>query len=119
MEEKEAILALYALAQESRLKVFRLLVQAGPEGLAAGAIAEELGIAPATLSFHLAQLTHAGLSVTKREGRSIIYALRVDGIRNLLGFLTKDCCGGRPELCSPRGVPVSLTRPRSRRKERI
>ena len=118
MEEKDAVLALSALAQESRLKVFRLLVEAGPEGLAAGAIAEELGIPPTTLSFHLSHLTQAGLSETKRAGRSIIYALRVDGIQSLLGFLMKDCCGGRPELCSPpRGVPVPLTRPR--RKERV
>ena len=90
MEIKEAVLALSALAQDSRLAVFRLLVQAGPEGVAAGAIAEDLGIPPATLSFHLSQLTQAGLSETRREGRSIIYALRVEGIRTLLGFLTKE-----------------------------
>lgn len=122
MEIKDAVLALSALAQESRLAVFRLLVEAGPGGLAAGAIAEELGIPPATLSFHLSQLTQAGLSETRREGRSIIYALRVEGIRTLLGFLTKDCCGGRPELCSPhRSARVPLTRPRriGTRKERL
>jgi DNA-binding transcriptional ArsR family regulator len=119
MEEKEAVEALSALAQESRLRVFRLLVRAGPAGLAAGAIASELGLPPATLSFHLAQLTRAGMAVTRREGRSIIYALKVDGIRDLLGFLTTDCCGGRPELCSPAGMsPVAFTRPRRARKSR-
>jgi ArsR family transcriptional regulator, arsenate/arsenite/antimonite-responsive transcriptional repressor len=119
MEEKRAVEALSALAQESRLRVFRLLVKAGLNGMAAGAIAEELGVPPATLSFHLAQLTRAGLARTRRVGRSIIYALERDGIRTLLGFLMEDCCGGRPELCSPMpSVPVPLTRPRNVRKER-
>ncbi len=88
------------LAQQSRLEVLRLLVKTGPEGLPAGDIAAALGIANATLSFHLANLSNAGLLESRREGRSIIYALRVEGIRELLDFLTEDCCGGRPELCS-------------------
>lgn len=99
MEQKNAVTALAALAQESRLSVFRLLVGAGPSGTAAGAIAERLGIAPATLSFHLSQLSHAGLVVARREGRSIIYSPDIAAMKALMAFLLHDCCGGRPELC--------------------
>jgi ArsR family transcriptional regulator len=101
MEISQALDALSALAQESRLKVFRMLVRAGSEGLPAGVIADELGVPPATLSFHLSHLTRAGLTESRREGRSIIYALRVDAVRELMGFLIEDCCKGRPELCAP------------------
>jgi DNA-binding transcriptional ArsR family regulator len=101
MEVKTAVTALTALAQESRLKIFRLLVKVGPEGLAAGEIADELDIPAATLTFHLKELSHAGLVESEREGRSIRYALRIDGIRDLLDYLLHDCCKGRPELCSP------------------
>ena len=101
MEVKTAVTALSALAQESRLRVFRLLARQGVEGLAAGRIAEQLEITPATLSFHLNRLSHAGLIVSRREGRSVIYGLSVEGIRSLMGFLIEDCCGGRPELCQP------------------
>jgi len=97
----EAVAALTALAQESRLRVFRMLVPLGEEGLAAGEIAEQLGIAPATLTFHLKELSHAGLVASRREGRSIIYALRPDGIRDLMEFLSEDCCQGQPHLCRP------------------
>jgi DNA-binding transcriptional ArsR family regulator len=103
MEIKQAVIALTALAQESRLRIFRLLVQAGPEGLAAGEIADELVIPSATLTFHLKELAHAGLIDSEREGRSIRYALRIDGIRELLNYLLHDCCKGRPELCGPAG----------------
>jgi ArsR family transcriptional regulator, arsenate/arsenite/antimonite-responsive transcriptional repressor len=103
MEVKTAVTALTALAQESRLRIFRLLVQAGPEGIAAGEIGEELDIPAATLTFHLKELSHAGLIDSQREGRSIRYALRVDGIRDLLNYLLHDCCKGRPELCGPGG----------------
>ncbi|MCI0332348.1 MAG: metalloregulator ArsR/SmtB family transcription factor [Planctomycetes bacterium] len=99
MEVKTAVTALTALAQESRLRIFRLLVQAGETGLAAGEIADELDIPAATLTFHLKELSHAGLIDSQREGRSIRYALRVDGIRDLLNYLLHDCCKGRPELC--------------------
>lgn len=101
MEVKSAVIALTALAQETRLRIFRLLVQAGPEGIAAGDIAEELDIPAATLTFHLKELSHAGLIDSEREGRSIRYALRVEGIRDLLNYLLHDCCKGRPELCGP------------------
>ena len=101
MEVKSAIDALAALAQESRLAVFRLLVREGPDGVPAGAIAELLGIPAPTLSFHLNQLSAAGLVISRREGRSIIYAANFPGMRDLLGFLVEDCCQARPELCAP------------------
>ncbi len=101
MEVKTAVTALTALAQETRLRIFRLLVQAGPEGIAAGDIAEELDIPASTLTFHLKELSHAGLIDSERDGRSIRYALRVEGIRDLLNYLLHDCCKGRPELCGP------------------
>lgn len=111
MNETLAIKAFAALAQDSRLQVFRLLVKAGPEGLSAGEIARQLELSPATLSFHLSQLVNAGLLESRRQSRLIIYGLKVDGIRGLLDFLMEDCCQGRPELCSPYSVeccpPVS------------
>ena len=100
MKVKEAVAALSALAQESRLRAFRLLVKTGSGGLPAGRIAEELAVPAATLSFHLKELTSAGLLESRREGRSVIYRLRVDGIRSLMSFLTMDCCEGRSELCA-------------------
>jgi DNA-binding transcriptional ArsR family regulator len=99
MEIKQAVVALTALAQESRLRVFRLLVPAGATGLPAGDIADQLDVPPATLTFHLKELAHAGLIESRREGRSIIYSLRVEGMRDLLTFLARDCCQGQPELC--------------------
>ncbi len=113
MKAKEAVNALAAIAQESRLKAFRLLVRAGPDGLSAGAIAEALGIPPATLSFHLSHLSRGGLIEARRSGRSIIYALRVRGIRELMEFLVGDCCQGRPELCAPAVACVSCCEPRA------
>jgi ArsR family transcriptional regulator len=100
MKATAAVSALSALAHESRLHAFRLLVQASPKGISAGEIATQLGIAPPTLSFHLAHLVRAGLIDSQREGRSVVYTLRVGGIRELLGFITEDCCQGRPELCA-------------------
>ncbi|ATE63283.1 ArsR/SmtB family transcription factor [Rhizorhabdus dicambivorans] len=94
-----AVEALSALAQGHRLAVFRLLVRAGPDGLAAGEIAREVGIRPNTLSTHLTLLNRAGLVCARREGRSIIYTADYAGMRALLTFLIDDCCGGRPELC--------------------
>lgn len=94
-----AVAALSALAHASRLAVFRLLVRAGPEGMAAGHIAREIGALPSTLSTHLAILDQAGLLHARREGRSIVYAVAYYRMRDLLGFLIADCCGGRAELC--------------------
>ncbi len=99
MEMNDAVAALGALAQETRLRVFRLLMQAGPEGLAAGEIAARLEVQPATLSFHLSQLAQAGLVTAQRDSRRILYAADYAGMRALLTFLTADCCRGRPEVC--------------------
>lgn len=96
-----AVEALSALAQETRLSVFRLLVRAGPEGMPAGEIASEIVVRPNTLSTHLTILEHAGLLGSRREGRSIIYAADYGRMRELLGFLMEDCCAGRPEICAP------------------
>lgn len=106
MNEEAVVRALAALAQESRLRVFRLLVQRGPEGMPAGEIARALELPPATLSFHLSQLAAAGLIDSRRESRSIRYSIRTDGVRGLLDFLVEDCCGGRPELCRPSEPPA-------------
>jgi DNA-binding transcriptional ArsR family regulator len=96
METKNAVTALAALAQESRLAIFRLLVQAGPTGLAAGKIGEALGIAPSSLSFHLKELAHANLVASRQESRYIIYAANFPAMNELLGFLTENCCCGAP-----------------------
>jgi DNA-binding transcriptional ArsR family regulator len=101
MELPTAVEALSALAQEHRLAVFRLLVRAGPEGVAAGEVARALGVLPNTLSTHLTILAHAGLVQSRRAGRSVIYSADYDGMRDLLGFLVADCCAGRPEICRP------------------
>jgi ArsR family transcriptional regulator, arsenate/arsenite/antimonite-responsive transcriptional repressor len=101
MKKLTAIGALGALAQETRLDIFRLLVQKGPEGLPAGEIGERLGQPSPTLSFHLNQLRFAGLVSSRRASRSIIYSANFKAMTDLLGYLTENCCGGRPELCSP------------------
>lgn len=102
MEKKSALTALAALAQESRLDVFRLLVQAGPEGLAARKIADNLGITPPALSFHLKELTHACLVNPRQAGRSIIYSANLDTMGGLVQYLGEDCCNGIP--CGPVGT---------------
>jgi ArsR family transcriptional regulator, arsenate/arsenite/antimonite-responsive transcriptional repressor len=99
MEKTDAVAALAALAQDNRLDVFRLLVQAGPDGMTAGAIAEALDLAPNTLTFHFDRLRMAGLARVRREGRSMIYAAQFETMNALLGFLTENCCDGAP--CAP------------------
>jgi len=94
METKQAIQALSALAQESRLSVFRLLIGAGPAGLAAGSIGEALDLPPATLSFHLAGLTRAGLAQSRQEGRFVIYSANFESMNALVTYLTDNCCQG-------------------------
>src|SRR5216683_1652710 len=101
MENTDAVTALAALAQDNRLDVFRLLVQAGPEGLPAGQVATALGLAPNTLTFHFDRLRAAGLVTVRREGRSMIYAARFEGMNALLAYLTENCCRGAPEMCAP------------------
>ncbi len=102
METKNAIISLAALAQDSRLAVFRLLVQAGPEGLAASKIAEHLGLAPSSLSFHLKELSHADMVIANQQGRSIIYSANFATMNSLLAYLTENCCGGNP--CGPAAI---------------
>ncbi len=101
MEPKEAVLSLTALAQETRLAIFRRLVQAGPDGLPAGEIAGALEIPANTLSFHLSQLKHAGLVTFRRESRSLIYAAEYGAMNALLAYLTENCCRGEPACCDP------------------
>ena len=100
MDQKHAISALAALAQETRLDLFRLLVTRGPEGLPAGVIAERLGVAPSSLSFHLQQLVHAGLITQRRLGRQLIYSAEYGAMNALLAYLTENCCG-RDASCAP------------------
>jgi ArsR family transcriptional regulator, arsenate/arsenite/antimonite-responsive transcriptional repressor len=109
MEQKTAVEALGALAQDSRLQVYRLLVQAGPEGLAASDIAERLGIPANTLSFHLKTLSHAELVQSRQEGRFIYYSANYERMNALLGFLTENCCGGRSCLPAVGGVRKKKT----------
>src|SRR3970282_199665 len=113
MEIKHAVQSLGALAQESRLSIFRLLVQAGPAGMAAGTIGEKLGLPPATLSFHLAGLTRAGLAQSRQEGRFVIYSADFEGMGRLLAYLTEDCCGGK--ACVP--VPIQFVTAKGQAEE--
>ncbi len=102
MEKIDAIEALAALAQENRLDVYRLLVEAGPEGMAAGEVAAKLKVSPNTLTFHFDRLRHAALVTVRREGRSMIYAARFDTMNDLVGYLADQCCGGHPARCRPK-----------------
>ena len=111
MKKTDVLTALAALAQENRLDVFRLLVEAGPEGLPAGSIAGMLKLAPNTLTFHFDRLREAGLVTVRREGRSMIYAARFETMNALLGYLTDNCCGGAP--CAP-AVECKPVRKRSK-----
>jgi DNA-binding transcriptional ArsR family regulator len=121
METLRAVAALAALAQGNRLDIFRLLVQAGPEGLAAGQIAEKLDLAPNTLTFHFDRLRIAGLIAVRRDGRSMIYTARFETMNGLVAFLTENCCQGVAEtcapaaICEPKGVP-NETPARARRR---
>lgn len=116
METIDAVTALAALAQENRLDVFRLLVEAGPEGMPAGDVAKALDLAPNTLTFHFDRLRVAGLVTVRRDGRSMIYAAQFGTMNRLLGYLTDQCCGGQPEKCAPPRRAGS-TKPDKRKKE--
>jgi ArsR family transcriptional regulator, arsenate/arsenite/antimonite-responsive transcriptional repressor len=111
MEKSTAVAALAALAQDNRLDVYRLLVKAGPDGLPAGRVAEKLGLAPNTLTFHFDRLRVAGLVTVRREGRSMIYAAQYDIMNALLGYLTDNCCKGAIDT----SVPVAHRPARSKR----
>ena len=108
MEIKSATAALAALAQETRLSVYRALVEAGPAGLAAGRIAEQLAVAPATLSFHLKELLHAGLVAARQDGRYVIYSANFEQMNALLAYLTANCCRGAADDClTPAELPTA------------
>jgi DNA-binding transcriptional ArsR family regulator len=114
METSDAVTALAALAQDNRLDVFRLLVQAGADGMPAGQVAEKLGLAPNTLTFHFDRLRAAGLVTVRRDGRSMIYAARYEAMNGLVAFLTENCCQGAActpdKICKPaRGTRVKVT----------
>lgn len=108
MELNTAVEALAALAQDSRLQAYRLLVQAGPEGLAASELAERLGVPANTLSFHLRTLSHADLVLARQEGRFIYYSANYRQMNALLDFLTENCCGGRG--CAPKAAALRRRR---------
>ena len=101
MDERQALSSFAALSQETRLAIVRALVVAGPEGLAAGVIAERMGVSATNASFHLKELERSGLISQRRESRSIIYTADYERMTSLLGFLMEDCCGGVPEICAP------------------
>jgi DNA-binding transcriptional ArsR family regulator len=105
MEEPQAIAALGALAQETRLQLFRMLVTCGPDGMSAGNIAERLAVPPSSLSFHLQQLTHAGLVTQRRLGRNLFYAAEYGAMNGLLAYLTENCCG-QGASCAPACNPA-------------
>lgn len=117
MKDATAITMLAALAQEHRLKIYRLLVQAGPAGVPSSEIATNIGSSPAGTSFHLKELEHAGLVSGTRHGRFILYAINVDAMRELLSFLTEDCCQGQPELCGPATGKSLLAKPPLRKSK--
>ncbi|MBX9711843.1 MAG: helix-turn-helix domain-containing protein [Xanthobacteraceae bacterium] len=114
MKKPDVLAALSALAQENRLDAYRLLVQAGPEGLPAGEVATSLDVSPNTLTFHFDRLREAGLVTVRRDGRSMIYAAQFDTMNALLGYLTENCCGGVAEC-----APVSDCKPARKRTKAL
>jgi ArsR family transcriptional regulator, arsenate/arsenite/antimonite-responsive transcriptional repressor len=119
MKEPDAVAALAALAQDNRLAVFRLLVQAGPEGLPAGEVADALKLSPSALTFHFDRLRGAGLVTVRREGRSMIYAAQYEAMNALLGFLTDNCCQGAPEKCAPAVCKPASSKPTTAKRAKV
>lgn len=101
MDERQALIAFGAMSQETRLRIVRLLVRAGSEGIAAGSIAEAAGVSASNVSFHLKELERAGLVTARREARSIVYSAEYDALSGLIRFLMEDCCAGNPAICAP------------------
>ncbi|MBX4975226.1 winged helix-turn-helix transcriptional regulator [Rhizobium lentis] len=101
MDQRQALAAFSALSQETRLHIIRMLVVSGPDGMAAGAIAEKAEVSPSNVSFHLKELERAGLIAQQRESRSIIYSANYEALGGLVRFLMEDCCSGHPEICAP------------------
>jgi ArsR family transcriptional regulator, arsenate/arsenite/antimonite-responsive transcriptional repressor len=126
MDERQALFCFAALAQETRLRIIRLLVKAGRDGLPAGAVAEAMGVSPSNVSFHLKELERAGMIVPRRDARQIFYAADYEGLSSIIRFLMEDCCAGRSEVCapvlaSPCCAPLQNSKPKakaSKRKER-
>lgn len=117
METKHAVEALGALAHEHRLAIYRLLVEKGPDGLAAGAIGEAVGLAPSSLTFHLQNLHRAGLIVQRRESRSLIYSVDFDAMNDLVGYLTENCCvGSSDKSCATECKPAPSAKSGKRKK---
>ncbi|QPC91966.1 helix-turn-helix transcriptional regulator [Mesorhizobium sp. INR15] len=105
MDERQALSAFAALSQETRLRILRHLVIAGPDGIAAGAIAEKVEVSASNVSFHLKELERAGLVTVRRDSRSMVYSAAYDALSGLIRFLMEDCCSGRPEICAPALAP--------------
>ena len=119
MQFPEAVTALAALAHEHRLAVYRMLVEAGPEGLPAGEIATRLTLAPSSLTFHLQALQRAGLISQERMSRQLIYAADFDTMNSLVGYLTENCCAGSSSMkCDVKSTPAATERPTARKKRR-
>jgi DNA-binding transcriptional ArsR family regulator len=116
MQTRHAVTALGALAHDYRLAIYRLLVEQGPAGLAAGAIGEAVGLAPSSLTFHLQNLHRAGLIVQRRESRSLIYSVDFDAINDLVGYLTENCCAGSAASCATACTPASASKTTKRKK---
>ena len=118
MDAGQAIAAFSALAQPTRLEVFRLLIEHEPDGLPAGEIARRIAVPHNTMSTHLGILTRAGLIEAERQSRSIVYRAQLEAVRTLAGFLVKDCCGGRPEICAPLIADLSPCCPPQKRSSK-
>jgi DNA-binding transcriptional ArsR family regulator len=117
MNQSQALTGFAALSQETRLQIVRRLVRAGPDGIAAGELADAVGVSPSNISFHLKELERAGLIEARREARSIIYSADYDTLRELIGFLMKDCCNGRPEICAPLLADPCCTPVKTRKRQ--
>jgi len=118
MDQRQALGAFAALSQETRLQIVRLLVVAGPEGMAAGALAEKVEVSPSNISFHLKELEHSGLIAAQRQSRSIIYTAHYESLGGLVRFLMEDCCSGHPEICAPAAEVVACCTPKMEEKLR-
>ena len=116
MNRSQAVNSFAALSQDTRLSIVRLLVRGGPDGIAAGEVADEVGVSASNVSFHLKELERAGLIEARREARSIIYSANYGALRDLISFLMKDCCGGRPEICAPVLADPCCARAKSKRR---
>ncbi len=116
MNRHQALIAFGALSQETRLHIIRMLVVAGPDGMAAGAIAEKAEVSPSNISFHLKELEHSGLIDAERRSRSIIYTANYEALGGLVRFLMEDCCSGHPEICAPAAKIAACCAPKTEEK---